>query len=88
MRLRTQLIVAFLGCGIVPLVVLGAISFSTARSGMSGMEATARESLEKGPKSNSSPSGVEEATGRDLLRHPSQDVGQFLREPHHRRRFP
>jgi methyl-accepting chemotaxis protein len=48
MRLRTQLILAFLGCGIVPLVVLGAISFSTARSGMSGMEATARESLEKG----------------------------------------
>jgi methyl-accepting chemotaxis protein len=48
MRLRTQLVVAFLGCGILPLIALGAISFSTARSGMSGMEATAREGLEKG----------------------------------------
>jgi methyl-accepting chemotaxis protein len=48
MRLRTQLVVAFLGCGILPLVILGAISFSTARTGMAGMESTARASLEKG----------------------------------------
>lgn len=47
MRLKTQLIVAFLACGVLPLAVLGGLSYSTARSGMKGMEQTGQTALEK-----------------------------------------
>jgi methyl-accepting chemotaxis protein len=47
MRLRTQLIVAFLACGIVPLAVSGWLSFSTARRGMTAMEKTGEVALEQ-----------------------------------------
>ena len=38
MKLRSQLIVSFLGCGLVPLAALGVVSISTANRGMTAME--------------------------------------------------
>jgi methyl-accepting chemotaxis protein len=50
MKLRSQLIVSFLGCGLVPLAALGVVSITTANRGMTAMEHDAQSGLEQSVK--------------------------------------
>jgi len=45
MKLRTQLGLAFLGCGLLPLILSGTINFRNATSGMQKLEADASTAL-------------------------------------------
>jgi methyl-accepting chemotaxis protein len=45
MNLRSKLTTAFLGCGLLPLLVAGLISYRTATGGMATMETQARDNL-------------------------------------------
>lgn len=45
MKLRTQLCLAFLGCGLIPLILSGAINYRSATKGMNTLEADASMAL-------------------------------------------